>query len=307
MPGLRFEIVRSERLTVRGLDLDGNEVVLEGDELLARMFLHEIDHLDGVLLLDRLDRASASRRSVSIREQGIRGADPEAPAVGRRPAGSADAHRLLRHARRSVPPLRALVAAGHDIALVVTQPDRRRSGSGSDPSPGEGGRHRASARRVRREGAGGHRRGRGVGAEAGVVVAFGQLLPVALLEALPLGFVNVHFSLLPRWRRRGARGTGHPRRRRRDRRVRHGARSRPRYRTGVRLRRADRADETAGELTDGLVDVGTDLLLATLPDLRPRCRSRRRVSRRTPTSSRSEEFELDSARPAEARARRAGR
>ena len=38
------------------------------------------------------------------------------------------------------------------------------------------------------------------GAEAGVVVAFGQLLPVALLEALPLGFVNVHFSLLPRWR-----------------------------------------------------------------------------------------------------------
>ena len=38
------------------------------------------------------------------------------------------------------------------------------------------------------------------GAELGVVVAFGQLLPVALLEALPLGFVNLHFSLLPRWR-----------------------------------------------------------------------------------------------------------
>ena len=36
----------------------------------------------------------------------------------------------------SVPPLRALVAAGHDIALVVTQPDRRRSrGAGRDPSP----------------------------------------------------------------------------------------------------------------------------------------------------------------------------
>ena len=33
-----------------------------------------------------------------------------------------------------------------------------------------------------------------------MVVAFGQLLPVPLLEALPLGFVNVHFSLLPRWR-----------------------------------------------------------------------------------------------------------
>ena len=38
------------------------------------------------------------------------------------------------------------------------------------------------------------------GAELGVVVAFGQILPQALLDALPRGFVNVHFSLLPRWR-----------------------------------------------------------------------------------------------------------
>ncbi len=55
VPGFRFEVVRSERITVRGIDLDGNEVVLEGDDLLARMLQHEIDHLDGLLLLDRLD------------------------------------------------------------------------------------------------------------------------------------------------------------------------------------------------------------------------------------------------------------
>ena len=41
---------------------------------------------------------------------------------------------------------------------------------------------------------------RASGAELGVVVAFGQLLPVSLLESLPHGFVNLHFSLLPRWR-----------------------------------------------------------------------------------------------------------
>ena len=41
---------------------------------------------------------------------------------------------------------------------------------------------------------------RDTGAELGVVVAFGQLLPTALLETLPHGFVNLHFSLLPRWR-----------------------------------------------------------------------------------------------------------
>ena len=38
------------------------------------------------------------------------------------------------------------------------------------------------------------------GAEVGVVVAFGQILPESLFTAVPLGFVNVHFSLLPRWR-----------------------------------------------------------------------------------------------------------
>src|SRR5215204_2981969 len=55
VPGYRFEVVRSERVTMRGLDLDGNEIVLEGDDLLARMVQHEIDHLDGVLLLDRVE------------------------------------------------------------------------------------------------------------------------------------------------------------------------------------------------------------------------------------------------------------
>jgi peptide deformylase len=55
VPGFRFEIVRSERVTMRGLDLHGNEIVLEGDDLLARMIQHEIDHLDGLLVLDRID------------------------------------------------------------------------------------------------------------------------------------------------------------------------------------------------------------------------------------------------------------
>jgi peptide deformylase len=55
VPGYRFEIVRSERVTMRGLDLDGAELVIEGDDLLARMIQHEIDHLDGVLLLDRVE------------------------------------------------------------------------------------------------------------------------------------------------------------------------------------------------------------------------------------------------------------
>jgi peptide deformylase len=55
VPGYHFEVVRAERVIMRGIDLDGNELVIEGDDLLARMIQHEIDHLDGVLLLDRVE------------------------------------------------------------------------------------------------------------------------------------------------------------------------------------------------------------------------------------------------------------
>ncbi len=66
VPGLRFEIVRAERVTMRGIDLDGNEVLLVGDDdLVAQLIQHEIDHLDGVLLLDRLD---ADIRRAALRE-----------------------------------------------------------------------------------------------------------------------------------------------------------------------------------------------------------------------------------------------
>jgi peptide deformylase len=71
LPGLAFEIVRPKLVTVRGLDIDGNEVTVEGDELLGRVFLHEIDHLDGVLMLDRLDADSRKVAMRELREQGM--------------------------------------------------------------------------------------------------------------------------------------------------------------------------------------------------------------------------------------------
>ncbi len=78
VPGYRFEVVRSERVTMRGLDLDGNELVLEGDDLLARMIQHEIDHLDGVLLLDRVepDVRREALRDMRTRELGATASIP---------------------------------------------------------------------------------------------------------------------------------------------------------------------------------------------------------------------------------------
>ncbi len=55
VPNMSFEIVRPKEIHITGYDLDGNEVSLEADELLSRLFQHELDHLDGVLLLDLLD------------------------------------------------------------------------------------------------------------------------------------------------------------------------------------------------------------------------------------------------------------
>ena len=55
IPDLSFEIVRPKEIHLVGIDLDGNEVSIEADELEARLFQHELDHLDGVLLVDHLD------------------------------------------------------------------------------------------------------------------------------------------------------------------------------------------------------------------------------------------------------------
>jgi peptide deformylase len=54
VPGYGGSPARPERVAVRGLDLEGRERSYEGSELLARAFCHEIDHLDGLLFVDRL-------------------------------------------------------------------------------------------------------------------------------------------------------------------------------------------------------------------------------------------------------------
>lgn len=52
IPGLNGDVRRSEKVTVRGLDREGNELVVKADGLLSRAFQHEIDHLNGVLFTD---------------------------------------------------------------------------------------------------------------------------------------------------------------------------------------------------------------------------------------------------------------
>ena len=161
-----------------------------------------------------------------------------------------------------MPPLRGIVAAGHDVTLVVSRPDKRRGrGAALLPSP-----VKAAALELGLPVTDQVDDVLDAGAELGVVVAFGRLIKPHVLARLPM--VNVHFSLLPRWR--GAAPL--------ERAILAGDEE-----TGVSIMRLDAgldtgpvfrtvrtpigADETAGSLTDRLVTLGIPALLDVLDHL----------------------------------------
>lgn len=197
--------------------------------------------------------------------------------------------------------LRALHDAGHEIALVVTQPDRKR-GRGGDlvPSPVKRTATELGLRIVTPE------RCKdslddiaNSGAELGVVVAFGQLIPPSVLAALRSGYVNVHFSLLPRWR--GAAPV--------ERAVLAGDTE-----TGVCLMQLEAGldtgpiyacrtipitpDDTAGDLRRRLAGLGTELLLAEIDSVPDRTPTPQKGEETYAEKLSVEEFAVDWSRPA---------
>ena len=179
----------------------------------------------------------------------------------------------------SAVPLRTLVEAGHEVALVVSQPDRRRGRGGqTSPSP-----VKQAALDLGLAVTDAVDDALGVGADLGVVVAFGRLIKPHVLAALPM--VNLHFSLLPRWR--GAAPV--------ERAILAGD-----ERTGVdlmvveegldtggvydRVEVAIGPDETADELRARLATLGADLLVDQPARAASATRFRRWASRPTPTS-----------------------
>jgi len=173
----------------------------------------------------------------------------------------------------AVPALQALPGAGHDLVAVVTRPDRprRHGGAAPEPSPVKSAAARLGLPVEQPE----TMRDpafvaalTGAAPEAIVVVAFGRILPPEILALPPRGCVNVHASLLPRYRgaapiaraiMAGETGTGV---------------------TTMRMERGlDTGDillericaigpgETAGELTTRLASIGADLLVETLTAL----------------------------------------
>jgi peptide deformylase len=68
VPGLSWPIVRPRNILLEGLDVEGNELAIEAEEYLARVYQHEIDHLDGVLLIERLDPDLRKQAMATLRQ-----------------------------------------------------------------------------------------------------------------------------------------------------------------------------------------------------------------------------------------------
>ncbi len=73
LPGVNGKVTRSEKVTVNALDLKGEAVTVHADALLARVLQHEIDHLDGVLIMQHfsaLDKAANARSLRALEKAG---------------------------------------------------------------------------------------------------------------------------------------------------------------------------------------------------------------------------------------------
>lgn len=245
IPGYQGKVARAATIKVSGLDLRGRRLWLEATGLLARAILHEVDHLDGILFLDR-----ASDVVTLTAETDLRIVYMGTPAF-------------------AVRPLRHLLRNWCHISAVVTQPDRPRGRGGAvRPSPvkeaaaslGLTVLQPASARdpefiKELQE----------LAPDVIVTCAYGIILPPAVLAIPRLGCLNVHPSLLPEFR-----GAAPIQR----------ALMAGRERTGVTIYFMDEGmdtgdillqdevaigpTETAGELADRLSDLGAKLLLRAL-------------------------------------------
>lgn len=77
LPGIWGKIKRYKKCTVTATDLDGRQFTEEGQGLLARAFQHEYDHLEGIMIKDRLSTAAKLRARKRLKELEIEAAGPE--------------------------------------------------------------------------------------------------------------------------------------------------------------------------------------------------------------------------------------
>ncbi len=173
---------RHERATVVAYDESGKKFERGGGGILAQAYQHEIDHLDGILFIDHAQ---------DLRAMGPVGDMEHEPFVYfGTPYVAADT-------------LEILYFRGLTPALIVTSADAP-SGRGmkmtSSPVKEWALTHKVPVLAVETLDAEAQRAIQGYGASYGIAVAFGKILPEKLIESFPKGVLNIHYSLLPKYR-----------------------------------------------------------------------------------------------------------
>jgi peptide deformylase len=79
MPGLSYEVPRAQHVVVKGLDENGEPIEIDAVDLEARVLQHEIDHLDGILFIDRIDPELRKEAMKELREAVTSGWGAPAP------------------------------------------------------------------------------------------------------------------------------------------------------------------------------------------------------------------------------------
>ncbi len=210
-PGYIGEVERSARVNVKALDADGREVWIEGEGLLARCLQHEIDHLDGVLFVDRaitINELPAEEDEGAAEPDGGReDAVTQEPADTREEPKDALAGKtvvFMGSPKFAVPSLEALVSRGIKVRLTMTQPDRpfgRKRSPKATPVKEAAEKlgipvlccENLKDERVQEQ-------IRAVAPDFIAVVAFGQKVPEEVISVPGLACLNVHPSLLPKYR-----------------------------------------------------------------------------------------------------------
>ena len=176
---------RHERITIKARRADGARFQRGAGGLMAQIFEHEIDHLNGILFIDHAEHL-------------IR-----LPAQAGIPQGSAHPFVYFGTPKVASDTLAILIERGFIPSVVITSPDAHR-GRGLALTPSETKAlaiaHGIPVMTPEKLDEKTVNAIRTLGCEYAVCVAYGKIFPEELINAFPLGVLNVHYSLLPKYR-----------------------------------------------------------------------------------------------------------
>jgi peptide deformylase len=190
IPGIQVDVERPIVVTISGQDVSGRPLQIEASDLLARVLQHEVDHLDGVLILDRTDRQSRKAAMREWREQLLA------------QQGCQDtlniAYAGTPHFAASV--LQGLISSPHVVGLVISQPNPRKGrGRRTERTPVAELAHSQDLL-LRQPDSISEISDELSNYDALIIAAYGQILRPETLCAASEGAWNVHASLLPKYR-----------------------------------------------------------------------------------------------------------